>query len=522
MTMTHPGLPVGWVWFIGLSMLLLVIWTLRTKPPGHNSHPLLLLQMPLQHIPLIGGLFAWLNRRTWPLLILKIVFALLFLLIIFAGLSGTAIPERNLATTLTWNLWWSGVVIAILFTGSAWCAVCPWDNIANWLVKRSIWRRASTGSSASSSLSLTVPTWLRNLWPATFLFAGLTWLELGVGIVASPYTTALLALAMIVAATMTLALFENKAFCRYMCPVGRTIGVYSQLAPIALRSIDADICKSCKTLECYHGNDKIAPCPTGLIIGRLQESTYCTSCGNCTQSCPSQNVGWQIRTPSVEAIQDARPHLDEAFFMLVLLVLTSFHGLTMLDGWQSFISDLGQSLGDSGILLLSFTLGLSAYTIVPIGLYALVIDASRRLINRGGTLNHKKRVNYKKLFAGFAFTTLPLAFSYHLAHNLNHLLREGADWAALLANPLGTDTLPLSMMEKHMRHMTLMLPESVLFGLQAILMTIGFALAIQIIRHRGYRLFAAKGVQLLPMILFAAGVTSFNLWMLIQPMVMRM
>ncbi len=505
MTMTHPGLPLGWALLIGFFMAGVCLWTLQTQAPGHKRYPVL----PLQKLPLIGGAFGWLSQHTWPLLILKIVFALLFLLVIGAGLWGTAIPERNLATTLTWNLWWSGVVIAILFTGSAWCALCPWDNIASWLVKRRIWRRGAP----HTSLNLTVPTWLRNLWPATILFTTLTWLELGVGIVASPYTTALLALAMIVGATLMLALFENKAFCRYMCPVGRTVGVYSQLAPIALRTIDPDICKSCKSLACFHGNDTIAPCPTGLIIGRMQESTYCTSCGNCTQSCPSKNVGWRVRTPSVEAIQDARPHLDEAFFMLVLLALTSFHGLTMLDGWQAGIGELGQWLGDSGQLLISFTLGLSVYTVVPIGIYALMIAITQKLL---------KAPRYKKLFSGFAFTALPLAFSYHLAHNLNHLLRESNDWGQLFSNPLGTDLLPLSMMEKHLRHSELLLPQTLLFALQAGLIVIGFLLSVQIIRHRGHRLFAAKGIQLLPMLLFAVGITTFNLWMMVQPMVMRM
>ena len=169
---------------------------------------------------------------------------------------GTRIPERNIATVLTWNIWWTGLIISVFFLGSAWCAICPWDALATWLVRRRLWRRAHP----NNSLNLTVPRPFRSVWPALILLIALTWLELGVGITIDPYATGLLALLMLVLATVSLAIYENKAFCRYLCPVGRTVGVYSQLAPVELRPIDNDICARCTSLECYHGNDTTEPC----------------------------------------------------------------------------------------------------------------------------------------------------------------------------------------------------------------------------------------------------------------------
>ncbi|WP_210725556.1 4Fe-4S binding protein [Candidatus Colwellia aromaticivorans] len=512
--MTHSGLPLGWAIVIGISMLLLSVWAIAAQSPnaGINSK-----KISLTSTPLVGGIFRYLSGTTWLLLLLKIVFASIFILIITAGLWGTAIVERNLATTLTWNLWWTGLIIAVLFSGSAWCAVCPWDNIATWLVNHKLWQR----SNSNSRLQLKVPHSLRNVWPASLLFIGFTWLELGIGIVSSPYATALLALVMVILATTALALFEGKAFCRYMCPVGRTVGAYSQLSPIALRPIDNDICKNCKTLECFHGSEKIAPCPTKLIMGRLQENTYCTSCGNCTLSCPSKNISWQLRSPSSEAIKDARPHLDEAFFMLILLALTMFHGLTMLDGWQSYMTLMAQLVNDNSQLIISFSVGLVASLLIPSLFYLLSIGMTLKLcVNKKGISRDK--VDFNKLFSGFAFTALPLAFAYHIAHNLTHFVRESSDWLALLSNPLGKGTEPLSMMEKHMRHMDIMISENVLFTLQGLIMLAGFAISVLVIRHRGYRLFAAKGIQLLPILIFAMIITSFNLFMLVQPMTMRM
>ncbi|MGJ8687058.1 MAG: hypothetical protein ACSHWQ_06235, partial [Spongiibacteraceae bacterium] len=302
-------------------------------------------------------------------------------------------------------------------------------------------------------------------------------------------------------------------------------GVYSQLAPIALRPVDDDICKSCETLECYHGSliahdgavgKNIDRCPTRLVMGRLQESTYCTSCGNCTQSCPSQNINWALRSPSVEAIQEARPHSDEAFFMLTLLVLTSFHGLTMLDGWQALVSQFAQRIGDSGQLLTSFSVGLVLSWLLPIVGYWMLMRLNVSLIKPAA------HISTATFFSGFSFAAIPLAFSYHIAHNLNHLLREASDWPALIANPFGIDVLPLSMAEKHMRHGNMFLSENALFAIQTGLLIIGFYLALQVIRHRGHTLFQLNCKQLLPVIFVALSVTGFNLWLLMQDMVMRM
>ena len=349
-TMTHPGLPSAWGWAVVIGIVLLAVWTVvapvRTRGRARYVN--------LASLPVAGHGVRWLTASPVPLQAAKLVLVVLFLLVIAAGLFGTPIPERNIATALTWNLWWTGLIIAVFFLGSAWCAVCPWDALATWLVRRRLWRRADP----NNSLNLRVPKTLRNVWPALLLFIGLTWLELGVGVTTSPYATALLALLMVVLTTLSLAVFERKAFCRYFCPVGRTVGFYAQMAPVELRPVDPDVCARCETLECYHGSKSVDSCPTHLLMRSLTQNTYCTSCGNCTQSCPHRNISWRLRPPSVEAIQEARPHWDEAWFMLALLALTGFHGVTMMPFWEPWMSTLALLIGDSGQLLWSFSIGL--------------------------------------------------------------------------------------------------------------------------------------------------------------------
>lgn len=509
--MFHPGMPQPWAWAVIVAMLLLIGWTLL-RPSTAALRPR---SLSLFTLPLLGPLLRTMTLSPWPLLLLKLITVSLFLLVIAAGLFGTPIPARSLATVLTWNIWWAGLIVSVFFLGSAWCAICPWDALATWLVRMRLIKRANE----DPGLGQKPPAWLRSVWPALIMFCGLTWLELGWGVTTSPYATALLSLLMVVLATVFIALYERRAFCRYVCPVGRTIGFYSQLAPVELRPINTDICANCTTLECYHGNEQVEPCPTSLVMGRLKQNSYCLSCGNCARSCPDQNVGWRLRPPSVEAIQDARPHRDEAWFMLGLLALTLFHGITMMGFWEDGLFGFARLIGDSGRLLLSFSVGMALSMALPLAAYALLVEATRRLI-RGSD-----RIAYGQLFNGLAFVALPLAFAYHLAHNLNHLIREHGDLAAMLANPLGRGAQPMSMAELHARSLHLIISESALFAIQAGLILFGFWIAVLVLRHRLPRLLpnsSFRPAQLLPMLLFALAISLFDLWLLTQPMVMRL
>lgn len=514
MTMTHPGLSPQWgvaLWFVIFTLSFLTIFLPLADDRTRGF-------LNLKNIPLLGrpiaGVIGYITHHVWVLFIFKLIFAGVFLVIIAAGLFGSPYPERNAATVLTWNLWWTGLVISIFFLGSIWCALCPWNSLANWMVNRKFWQRATE----ATSLGLRVPKYLKTIWPAFFLLLGLTWLELGVGIVLDPFATSVLALAILVMAVASLATFERNAFCHYFCPVGRTVGFYAQLAPVELRPIDEDKCAGCTTLECYHGSTTVDPCPTHLVMGRLQQNTYCTSCGNCARSCPHDNVAWRLRSPSAEAISDARPHWDEAWFMIGLLALTGFHGLTMMSFWEEGMYIFARKIGDSGQMLTAFSFTFALALAAPICFYLYIIKLVH-IVERG-------RARYSELFCRFSFIALPLAFSYHLAHNLNHLLREGRGFGELMLNPLGIGRDPAGMDEKSIAMMDQLVSPEVLQTIQVMLLAGGFAIAMQIIRTRAKSL-EQNGpirtrIRASILVFFAMAMTGYHLWLLMQPMVMRM
>lgn len=512
--MTHPGLPEYWAYIVWGFMLLLSLGFLFKI--DFSSFSLFKRHSSLKKSNPISSVVTALTQSKWLLLIIKLVVVALFLLVIYAGLMGTPIPERNIATVLTWNIWWAGLILSIFFLGSAWCAICPWDALASWHVKPKLWLKKAF--KINNSLEMTPPKWMRSVWPALIMFTGLTWLELGYGITSSPYMTAVLSLVMVVMAIVSLALYKNKAFCHYVCPVGRTIGFYSQLAPVELRPIDHQICADCKTLECFNGTDEVEACPTQLVMGRLTQNTYCTSCGNCVQSCPDNNIAWKLRPQSQEAMESARPHWDEAWFMLVLLTLTSFHGITMMEFWEENLRNFAQVIGDSGQLLVSFTGGLILSVFIPVIVYAGVVEISRRLSNSKAETD----IGFRKIFTSLVFVTLPLAFAYHLAHNLNHMIRESVGASQLFSNPLGTNVSYSGVADELFIKNSMLLSENTIFVCQALLMMFGFWIAIKVLQKRSASLNINNTLFLMPVLLFIVAINSFHIWMLMQPMVMRL
>jgi len=507
--MIHPGLPQEWIAAAASVMGLIALWSLLAQPAGDG----LARSWNLARMPLVGPLVRFLNNSPYPLLAARLASVSVFLVVIAAGFFGTVHPEHNIATAFVWNIWWPLVIVAVFVIGSAWCAVCPWDTLASWIVRRSWWRRVAP----HPGLNLKVPRALQNVWIALLMFMGLSWLELGAGVTGKPVLTAALGIVMLVLSIVFLLVFERKAFCRYACPVGRTVGFYSRLSPIAVRPISQSTCDGCKSMECYHGSEQIEPCPSRLVVGRFSENTFCLSCGNCVLSCPEQNVSWRLRTMDTEARKAGTPGWDAAWFMLALLGITSFHGITMIPQWSEWVVQMAQAIGETGHLFLSFATGMVASSALPV----LVYGAAIALANIGG----QGGSSYRKLFGGFAFTALPLAFAYHLAHNMDHLLREGGDVLRVMANPFGLGLKPLTSVERHSLMMAVVMPENVTFAIQSGLMVLGFWLAVQIARHQARRLLPAGGLgarlKLLPLLGFFAAVTAANLWLMAQDMEMR-
>jgi ferredoxin len=454
--------------------------------------------------------FPWLRAalaRPATRVVSQLVVVALFALVIAAGLFGNQLPTKNIAPLLTWTIWWCGLVLLIMYAGKAWCYVCPWDAVAGWAEGLGFGRRR-----ARLGLGLTWPRWLRTIWPATLLFIGLTWIELGFGVTMNPRATAWLALAMFGMAFASAFIFDRKAFCRYGCLVGRISGLYALFSPVEVRAKDLDTCRTCATKSCYRGNERGEPCPTFQYLGAMAQNTYCISCMECVKTCEADNVALRLRPWGSDLFGARRVRPDEAYLALIMLSLTGFHGLTMTPTWGAMLEWARSVLavGEST----AFTLGMLAIMIGPILLYAGLVALSRWAAR-------EQAGRYRDHFLAYAYALLPIALFYHLAHNSEHLLMEGQRLVPLLSDPFGFEWNLFGTAAWTLAPLVSM---QTLWAIQVLLVAVGHVYSLGAARQTAGMLFAgarpARRSQL-PMLGAMILFSIMSMWLLKQPMEMR-
>lgn len=512
------GIP-PWLYAISVALVLVLSFGLfevvaRASRGSVAAGP----RFSLFRLPGVKALVRLRHFRT----VLQLLVVGVFALVVCAGLYGDQLAERNIAPLLTWTVWWGGLVLVILFAGKAWCYVCPWDALAGWAERLVFWRKRT-----GVGLGLAWPRRLRNVWLATGFFVGLTWLELGFGVTMSPRATALIALGMVSLALLCALVFERRAFCRYACLVGRVSGLYALFSASEVRPADRSVCRSCRTKDCFHGNERGDACPTGLFPGALRSNTYCIDCLECVKSCPSDNMRVNARPWGADLAVEGHARKDEAYLALLMLSITGFHGLTMTGSWRRMLAWLEGTLGLP--YLASFSLGMTLLMLGPIAVYALLVRLTTLLAG-------SREVSFRTAFVRFAYSVLPIALFYHLAHNLEHLLMEGQKVVALASNPFGFapgqswSVLGVAGSGEWDLFGTarLSLPPLVslpsLWVVQVLLVLIGHVYSLWVADRTARRLYPGAGAAFrsqLPMLVGMVLFSVFSLWLLKQPMEMR-
>jgi polyferredoxin len=443
----------------------------------------------------------------------------LFALVLFAGLFGNQDAGRNIAPVLTWNIWWMGLIFFAFFAGEIWCTVCPWMAVPDWLSKIVAKFRSGKVRRYQVGLQRKWPQALRNLYPAIGAFMLVTWLELAYEAPYQPALTATMGLGMLLFAGVTLFVFERKGFCRYLCPVGRVTGAYGTTGLLEIRRRDSDVCRQCQTNDCLHGNENGLPCPTWEFMGAMNENTYCTMCAECLKTCPHDNIGLNVRAPFADLAGPHRKRLDEAWFLLAIFGISVFHGFAMIPAWTHDIVPPAREwiVATTGVdpgWLATFTAGMAIFLAALVGVYTAACRASQAM---SGNLAYR----LKDYFITFSYTALPVALTYHLAHNALHFFWEGSKLRRLASDPFGwgwdlfgTANAPL----------TMLLPMDVLWAIQIALVVAGQCVAVWLARRATYRMFGNRRQALralIPIVVFLTLASIACLWLLNQPMEMR-
>src|SRR6266487_6032335 len=353
-----------------------------------------------------------------PQVAVFIVMLVGYIFAIMAGLVGTPVGSHNFSIVFVWIAWWAILIlVAVPFFGRGWCAVCPIPLPGEWLQRGAV---LAPPDKKPRWLNLRVPKMFRNIWLQNISFLLLALFSSV--LLTTPNITGIVLAAMLFAAIGLSTVFERRAFCRYLCPVGGFIGLYSQTAPIELRIKDKQVCMNCEGKPCYNGSASGYGCPWDVFPGGLTKNTYCGLCMECIRTCPHDNIAVNLRPFSAD-LAEPSTRLDEAFKAFIMLGSAMIYAGVLLGPWGTF-KDAAYNVGTSAWFIYAACFLGIIFILLP-GLFALCISRSENLND------------FKKRFASLATALIPLGLMFWVAFSLSFVLTNASYILAALSDPLG-------------------------------------------------------------------------------------
>ena len=357
-----------------------------------------------------------------------------FIFVTVTGIIGISSGAKNFSVVFTWILW--SVLLALLlvpFLGRSWCFLCPivWPGE---LIQRKLWSKFGD----SKLMNMRWPTVLKNVWLQIFIFIFFgIWM---VVLVTQPFVTAIAVITLITGATITFILFPRRIFCRYLCPPGLFIGVYSSYAPIEVRVKDRGICLTPSSQggcnkECYTGSEKGYGCPWLEFPQNMVSNIDCGLCTECFKTCPRDNIALNARPFGVELeSKEMKMKSDEAWRAIILLAFPLVYTAVLFGPWAWI-----KSWGD--LLLYTNSVGVTQhlfYIILIIDIVLGVLPGLHLLASRISILlSGTKDISTKELFVNYAYAYIPLGLMLWAGFNFSLIMMEWSYIPVIISDPFG-------------------------------------------------------------------------------------
>jgi hypothetical protein len=364
-----------------------------------------------------------------------------FVLAILTGWFGTPAGNRNFGIVFVWIVWWGLLMLVMVpFAGRFWCAVCPIPAPGEWLQRRALVQVHERGK--LFTLGLKWPRRLNNIWlqSAAFLITAL----FAKVILTTPFVSAITLLSFAGIAIATSLLFERRTFCRYICPVGGFIGLYSQVAPIEVRVKDHALCATHKDKTCYIGNEKGYGCPWLVFPATLDKNTNCGLCTECLKTCTLDNIALYARPFGKDLLTIKGRRLDEAYRSLMMLACAPLYTIVFLGPWAE-IKEAAYAIGSAGWW--QYAVGLLALTLVVVpGIFFACAALSKSIARKANPLPHPPLTltgegrgggETRRYFVEYATALLPLGLAAWASFSLSFVLVNISYAWQVISDPFG-------------------------------------------------------------------------------------
>ncbi len=331
--------------------------------PGYN-----LLDSPL---------FGWMGGAVF-LSLIRGLSVVLFCVTLAAGFWGTDEPEKNIAPTMVWIIWWVGLAYVCALMGNLWSLVNPWEIIFSWA--EALYRKMGRGD----SLSLEQPCSGRlGVWPALCLFLWFAWAEIVWPYNDIPRNLSLAALGYSIITWAGMFVYGKEVWLRRGEAFSIIFGVMSRFSVTEVRTREE---------------------------GRRE---------------------WRLRPPAAGLLKTDGMSGSMVLLVVLMLATVSFDGFTETPLWhfiRAGIYNLVVWVGRDA-LLVADTIALIAVPGLFLGVYYLFCMMMRTMSGSALSTGEFARL--------FVFSLVPIAIGYHVAHYFSFLFIQGQRIIPLLSDPLG-------------------------------------------------------------------------------------
>jgi hypothetical protein len=369
-----------------------------------------------------NAVMSRLLKSRVPQLVLTTIALGGFLLAILAGAVGTPVGSRNFAIIFVWIAWWAALIlVAVPVLGRGWCSICPIPAPGEWLQRGSLLGPRGGGVGYDRRW----PKLLRGMWlqNGAFLLLAL----FSAVVLTQPVVTAFILLGLLALATVTSLVFERRSFCRYLCPVGGFIGLYSKLAPVEVRVADPAVCSTCKQKSCYNGNENGYGCPWLVFPRAISKNTHCGLCLECLRTCPNSNMVLSLRPPGSDLDGREERKLDEAYKSFIMLGSALVYAAVLLGPW-GHLRAAAYSIWSTAWISYAATFLLTVLVLMP-GLFLGAVWLGDRLAGTGRPM--------RRSFVAYGHALIPLGLASWVAFSLAFVGTNFSYVLPVLSDPMG-------------------------------------------------------------------------------------
>lgn len=364
-------------------------------------------------------------KSKWYPLIFVLPTMLIFGILVIQLFFGHEETALNFGSVMVWILLWPILPVLFLVFGRLWCSVCPMSRISD-EVQRNV------------GMHKKVPKFLQTygVWIIIFAFLVITWVDSVLGLVENPRNTGYLLLFVFAGVVLMGAVYERRAWCRYLCFLGGLSSNYSMSSALELRA-DSEKCKACKTPTCFKGDGKVDGCSMFEYPRTMDSNRFCNFCSNCIKTCHSDAIRITPRPPTSELWFIKKPRFEESFLATALIGIVVVQTVVMLEVWGPFMEWFESTTGIANFTI-AWTIMFAAAMVIALLLMLgasfissilptktqntnVISDSSAQLsidmdVPAQTTLSN---------FVRYGYALIPLGLGIHLAHNAKHFLGEG-------------------------------------------------------------------------------------------------